>query len=88
MSFDEYFGVLYRYGTGWLGWSHEQTMATPMPLILEAQAGRIEMITMLLKAVFPTKESGRSKPEPMTAEKRRHVAQRLLGLASSHSRRN
>lgn len=45
-----------KIGTGWLGWSEQETLDTSIPTILLAYEGRVEM----LKACF----GGSDEPEP------------------------
>lgn len=57
--FGEYLHSLYKIGTGWLGWTPEQTLdSTPFEIML-AHEGRQEM----LRAIFGAPE----KPEPTNA---------------------
>lgn len=46
--YNEFFLQLYRWGTGWLGWSPEQTLSSTPFEIIEAHKGRMDM----LKAIF------------------------------------
>ncbi|OCJ05252.1 hypothetical protein A6U87_14685 [Rhizobium sp. AC44/96] len=55
-SIEEFLSGLYRIGTGWLGWTPDVTLDATIAEIMEAHAGRIEM----LKAVYG---SGEEKPE-------------------------
>lgn len=48
LTLEAYCEWLFNIGTGWIGWSDEQTLDTPMQHIVRARAGRIEM----LKAIF------------------------------------
>lgn len=52
MPFDEYFTHLFQIGTGWLGWTPDDTWEATPAEIVNAQKGRMEM----LKALFGSKE--------------------------------
>lgn len=58
MTLDQYFDWLYQVGTGWMGWTHEQTLATPMPCIELAYKGRVDM----WRRVFGGEEIVEEKP--------------------------
>jgi hypothetical protein len=47
-SFGDHLAGLYRWGTGWLGWTPDQTLAATPAEITEAYRGRVEM----LRAIF------------------------------------
>jgi hypothetical protein len=55
ISFDEYFTRLFQIGTGWLGWTPDDTWNATPAEILTAHQGRVEM----LKAIF-----GKGDDEP------------------------
>lgn len=52
IPFDEYFTQLFQIGTGWLGWTPDDTWEATAAEIINAQKGRMEM----LKALFGSKE--------------------------------
>lgn len=52
MPFDEYFTQLFQIGTGWLGWTPDDTWEATAAEIINAQKGRMDM----LKALFGSKE--------------------------------
>lgn len=49
---------LFRVGTGWLGWPPAVVLDAPLPHLIEAQRGRVEM----LNGIF----GGGSKDKPAT----------------------
>jgi hypothetical protein len=55
VPFSEHLTGLYRIGTGWLGWSPEDTLDATPTEIMEAYRGRTEM----LKAIFGGGEKGK-----------------------------
>lgn len=56
IPFSEYLANLYRLGTGWLGWTPQETLDATPAEILEAYKGRLE----LLRAIFGSKEEAPS----------------------------
>lgn len=52
IPFDQYFSQLFQIGTGWLGWTPDDTWEATPAEIINAQKGRMEM----LKALFGSKE--------------------------------
>lgn len=48
MSQSDYFDWLLKIGMGWIGWTYEQTLDTPMLAIVDAHKGRMAM----LRAIF------------------------------------
>jgi len=52
IPFDEYFTQLFQIGTGWLGWTPDDTWEASVSEIINAQKGRMDM----LKALFGGKE--------------------------------
>ncbi|WP_061848527.1 hypothetical protein [Bradyrhizobium sp. DOA1] len=52
LPFDEYFTQLFQIGTGWLGWTPDDTWEATVSEIINAQKGRMDM----LKALFGSKE--------------------------------
>ncbi|MCP2209448.1 hypothetical protein [Bradyrhizobium diazoefficiens] len=48
MTFDDYFTKLFQIGTGWLGWTADDTWDATPAEIMAAHAGRLDM----LKAIF------------------------------------
>jgi hypothetical protein len=56
MPFDEYFTKLFQIGTGWLGWTPDQTWSATPAEILNAREGRMEM----LKALFGKRDDDQS----------------------------
>lgn len=59
MPFDEYFTKLFQIGTGWLGWTPEDTWDATPAEIMNAHAGRLDM----LKAVFGSGKDDQSGSE-------------------------
>lgn len=57
MTFAEYHDKLFRIGTGWLGWTPEETWNASPDEIIEAYKGRCEM----LRAIFGGQEPDRPK---------------------------
>lgn len=47
LSHSDYFAQLFKIGTGWIGWTHEQTLDAPMPAIISALSGRKEMLASI-----------------------------------------
>ncbi len=70
----EWFTQLYRIGTGWLGWTSEQTLSTAPCEIAEAYKGRLE----LLKAVFGPGED-KPKQDAIPLETKWRNAMMMLG---------
>lgn len=60
MSFDDYFTKLYQIGTGWLSWSPSQTWDATPAEIMNAHAGRLDM----LKAIFGSGKDDQTGSEP------------------------
>lgn len=60
LSFPEHLAQLYRYGTGWLGWTPEETLEATPAEIIEAVKGRAEM----MRVIFGGKEPGEEPPPP------------------------
>jgi len=52
VPFSEHLSNLYRIGTGWLGWTPADTLDATPAEIMEAHAGRLDM----LKAIFGSSE--------------------------------
>lgn len=80
VSFHEYLTQLYRYGTGWLGWTPQQTLDATVAEIKEAYLGRVEM----LKAIFGTSES--KKPDPADLGAKFNMLFKLHGSKPDHSK--
>jgi hypothetical protein len=59
----EYHDWLLEIGMGWLGWTYDQTLDTPMPAIEAAYKGRIAM----LKAIFGGDDAPAENP-PLTPD--------------------
>lgn len=57
VPFPEYLAGLYRVGTGWLGWTPEQTLDAIPVEIIEAHRGRLDM----LKTIFGSSEDSKAK---------------------------
>lgn len=53
---------LYRFATGWLGWTPEAAWNATAAEIIEARAGRMTLITEILEAVFGKPASTTSAP--------------------------
>lgn len=47
LSHADYLARLFKLGTGWLGWTADQTLDTPMPAIVSAYVGRQDMLRAL-----------------------------------------
>lgn len=60
MPFDEYFTKLFQIGTGWLSWSPSQTWDATPAEIMNAHAGRLDM----LKAIFGSGKDDQAGNEP------------------------
>lgn len=68
-SYADFYLQLFRYGTGWLGWTPEQTLdATPFEII-EAHKGRMDM----LRAIFGGGEKQTVKDDRPLDDKFRSV---------------
>lgn len=63
---------LFRVGTGWLGWPPAVVLDTPLPQLIEAQRGRVEM----LNGIF-----GGGKDKPATQDRPSGRRQRAPSLA-------
>ena len=78
-SFIEYHDALFRIGTGWLGWTPEQTWnATPLEII-RAQTGFIEM-QRALRGTSDDSEQSQSKElskDEFKARSRQRIGQRI-----------
>lgn len=59
VAHEEWFGSLYRIGTGWLGWSPIETLTSTPAQIMAAYDGRVE----LLQSIFGSGD-GQSLPSP------------------------
>ncbi len=62
ISFEEYHTRLFRIGTGWLGWSPDQTWDATPAEIIEAHKGRLEM----MKAIFGSGNDDKQESEGMS----------------------
>lgn len=60
VTFPEHLAQLYRYGTGWLGWTPEETLDATPAEIIEAVKGRAEM----MRVIFGGKEPGEEPAQP------------------------
>ena len=68
-SFADYLAQLYRYGSGWIGWTPEQTLdSTPLE-ITQAYAGKLEMLT----AIYGTSEKAKPTDDRPLDDKFRSV---------------
>lgn len=92
MEVSEYYADLYRRGTGWLGWSSEEVLTTPIPLLIEAIRGRTEMINEVVGTLFDgvaTMLGGKPSKRPEAkVDKQKKVASvsaRLRHFAAMHN---
>ena len=69
LSYSDYLLGLYRIGTGWLGWTPEQTLESTPAEINEAQTGRVDM----LKAIFGSSEKAPPRDTRPLDEKVRSI---------------
>lgn len=60
MGLSDYFDRLLEIGTGWLGWTEQQTLATRITTIVLAHTGKIEMLSF----AFGASPGPASEPEP------------------------
>lgn len=60
MTFDDYFDKLFQIGTGWLGWTPDDTWDATPAEIMNAHTGRLDM----LKAVFGSGKDDQTGSEP------------------------
>lgn len=87
MSHAEHFDRLFAYATGWLGWTAEAALATPMPQIEAAIRAKLDFIAKT------SPFGGGPRPEPASADRpdRAAVAERLRtafrALAATGQRR-
>ena len=58
MSHADFHAWLFEIGTGWLGWSEEQTLGARITSILAAYKGRLD----LLRTIFGGKPAPADKP--------------------------
>ena len=81
-SLADYFTQLYKIGTGWLGWSPEQTWDATPAEIRAAYEGRID----LLKTIFGAKDdkpAAPAKPETLT----QRIRSAFAGLGTTKVKR-
>jgi len=64
MSFAEYHAELFRIGTGWLGWTPDETWNATPAEIIEARAGRMDM----LRAIYGRAEDDAGSAPQLDAE--------------------
>ncbi|WFU76590.1 hypothetical protein [Bradyrhizobium sp. CB2312] len=64
MTFDEYFTKLYQIGTGWLGWTADDTWEATPAEIINAHVGRLDMIGAVLKTIFGSGKDDQTSTEP------------------------
>lgn len=65
IPFDQFYSDLFSIGTGWLGWTPEDTWDATPAEILAAQRGRIGMISDVIKSVFGSSESDAPETTPV-----------------------
>lgn len=72
---EQVFAQLFGFGTGWLGWTPEQTWNATPAEIIAARTGRTDLITDILQAVFgkPTGTNGATAPDHYTAAQLRQI---------------
>lgn len=75
-AFAEYLDRLFDLGTGHLGWTAAETLDTNLDHIRRAADARHELISSVLRAVFPP------APTPPGGD---GVAGKLMRFASSHN---
>ncbi|KFL30651.1 hypothetical protein JP75_14355 [Devosia riboflavina] len=59
---EQVFAQLYGIGTGWLGWTPEQTWNATPAEIIAAKTGRTDLIIDVLRAVFGSTEAEKTAP--------------------------
>jgi hypothetical protein len=69
---EEAFTRLFGIATGWLGWTPEEAWNATPAEIITAQAGRTDLITDVLKAVFGTTDS-KLPAAPYTPEQLKQI---------------
>ena len=58
VTHDQFFVMLFEVATGWLGWTAAAALSTPMPAILAARSGRLE----LLRSIFGGAQTSQDVP--------------------------
>jgi hypothetical protein len=61
---EQVFTDLFRYGTGWLGWTPEETWNATPAEIIAARNGRTDLIMDVLQAVYGPAEKGQVENKP------------------------
>lgn len=64
VPFRDHLARLYRIGTGWLGWTPQDTLDATPTEIMQAYEGRMEM----LRAIFGGSEETAAKPDPRSLD--------------------
>lgn len=72
---EQVFTDLFKIGTGWLGWSPEEAWNATPAEIIAARAGRTDLITDILQAVFGKPEGATSgtKTDHYTSEQLKQI---------------
>lgn len=84
VTIDEYWAALFRYATGWLGWTPEIALNTPVPQLVLALEGRAEC---LIRTSPFGAGGGKQKTGRLDRAGRRDVAGRLRGFFADRIRR-
>jgi hypothetical protein len=71
----EYHTRLFEIATGWLGWSPEHAWNATIPEIIASKAGRTDLITDVLKAVFGTPDTTEDATPSYTSERLAEIAE-------------
>ena len=81
VTLTEHLASLYRYGTGWMGWTPDQTLAATPAEIVEAVKGRTDM----LRAIFGTSEAEGKPKEPVDLKAKFRAAFGIIGTTKAPS---
>jgi hypothetical protein len=65
---EQVFTDLFRYGTGWLGWTPEETWNATPAEIIAARNGRTDLIMDVLQAVYGPAEKGKADKPAQTVD--------------------
>jgi hypothetical protein len=74
VTIGQHLAQLYRYGTGWLGWTPEETFAATPAEIIEAYNGKLEM----LKALY-------GAPDKAAPADNRPLSEKFRGIFASRT---
>lgn len=88
---EQLFAQLFRIATGWLGWTPEDAWNATPAEIIAARAGRTDLITDVLKAVFGSTEE-KPTAAPYTPEQLKQIEEEghdpAFNRAGLHSLKN